>query len=53
MARILLWLFVIIGFIKVTVNDFKGDSTDIFIKILIFLSLTVLAICEAITEEGD
>lgn len=51
MARMTLWLFVVVGFIKVIVNDIKGDTTDIFIKILIFLSLTVLAICESITEE--
>ena len=53
MARILLWLFVVVGFIITFINSIRGVSTDFSIRIVIWVTLSVLAICEAITEEGD
>lgn len=53
MARMLLWLFTFIGFIMVIVDNVKGDTTDVYTKIIILTALSVLAICEAITEKGE
>jgi hypothetical protein len=51
MAKTILWIFVIIGFI-VLINDYKnGTSVELYTKIIILSSLGVLSICESI-ERG-
>lgn len=54
MARIVLWLMVILGFISMLIKTFNGYSVDtsMFNRIVIYSALSVLALCETITELG-
>ena len=50
MAKNLLWLMVIIGFLSSILFYFEGEDVGVFTKILTWSGLGVLAICESIEK---
>lgn len=50
MAKSILWVFVIVGFMMAIGNYKNGTSMETYTKIITLASLAVLAICEAIEK---